>query len=227
MLQIIKDTFNLLTFRITRETILDFGWQHFIFGLICTWIVGIGRYWDNPRAEFFQKLGIGSIIYVFVLSFFLWLIILLLLAKNWTYFRVLTFILLVSPPAILYAIPVQFWFELGTANNINSVFLLVVAAWRVLLLLFFLRNFAELNWFSIISASVFAMTLLICVLASLNLERVVFDFMRGVTEPSPNDTAYEILNAISFLSILVFPFALISYLIAMVMSIFGKNKSVI
>lgn len=225
MLQIIKDTCNLLTFRITRETILNFTWQHFIFGLICTWMVGVGRYWDNSRVGVWQHLGVGSVVYVFVLSFFLWLIILFLQAKDWTYFRVLTFISLVSPPAILYAIPIQFFFNLSIANNTNSVFLLIVAAWRAMLLIFFLRKFTKLNWFSIVSASVFAMTLIIAVLASLNLEQVVFDFMRGVTEPSPNDEAYEILFIITFYSVFIFPFALISYVIAMITNIFKKNES--
>ena len=58
MLQIVKDTFCLLTFRLTREEFLAFDYRHFIFGLICTWIVGIGRNWDNPEASLLQhRLG--------------------------------------------------------------------------------------------------------------------------------------------------------------------------
>ncbi len=92
MLQVVKDTFRLLTFRIAREEILNFGWQHLVFGLVCTWLVGIGRYWDNPRADFLQHLGIGSVVYIFVLSLFLWLTVLPLKTKDWTYFKVLTFV---------------------------------------------------------------------------------------------------------------------------------------
>ena len=216
MLQIVKDTFRLLAFRITREEILNFGWQHLAFGLICTWLVGIGRYWDNPRADFLQHLGIGSVVYIFVLSLFLWLTILPLKAKDWTYFKVLTFVALVSPPAILYAFPVQNFFNLETANTINAIFLLVVAAWRVGLLLFFLRQFALLDRFSAISAALFPLAFIVTVLTVLNLDRVVFDLMAGIIEQTPNDAAYGILGWMTLFSVLAFPVILIYYVVAIV-----------
>src|SRR3712207_7552248 len=43
------------------------------FGLACTWLVGVGRYWDNPRASLLQHLGVGSVVYVFALALLLWL----------------------------------------------------------------------------------------------------------------------------------------------------------
>ncbi len=216
MLQIVKDTFRLLTFRIAREEILNFGWQHLVFGLICTWLVGIGRYWDNPRAEFLQHLGIGSVVYIFVLSLFLWLTVLPLKAKDWTYFKVLTFVSLVSPPAILYAIPVQNFFNLETANTINAVFLLFVAAWRVGLLFFFLRKFASLDGFSAISAALFPLAFIVAALTILNLDRVVFDLMAGIIEQTPNDAAYGILGWMTLFSVFAFPVILICYVVAIV-----------
>ena len=216
MLQIVKDAFRLLTFRITREEILNFGWQHFVFGLIWTWLVGIGRYWDNPRADFLQHLGIGSIVYIFVLSLFLWLTVLPLKARDWTYFKVLTFVSLVSPPAILYAIPVQNFYDLETTNTINAIFLLIVAAWRVGLLLFFLRKFAVLDWFSSISAALFPLAFIVAALTILNLDRVVFDLMAGIINQTPNDAAYGILGWMTFFSIFAFPVILIGYIVAIV-----------
>ena len=216
MLQVIKDIFRLLTFRITREEILKFSWQHLVFGLICTWLVGIGCYWDNPRAEFLQHLGIGSVVYIFVLTLFLWLTILPLKAKDWTYFKILTFVSLVSPPAILYAIPVQNFFNLETANSINAIFLLAVAAWRVGLLFFFLRKFALLDWFSAISAALFPLAFIVAALTILNLDRVVFDLMAGIIEQTPNDAAYGILGWMTLFSILAFPVILIGYVAAIV-----------
>ena len=81
MLQIIKDTFRLLTFRLTREEFFVFGNKHLIFGLICTWLVGIGRYWDNPQAVFNIMGGIrepspndsayGVLLLLFIISIFL------------------------------------------------------------------------------------------------------------------------------------------------------------
>lgn len=220
MLQIFKDIFRLLSFRITREEILTFGRLHLIFGLICTWLVGIGRYWDNPRADFLQHLGVGSVVYIFVLALLLWLAILPLKPQNWTYFNVLTFISLVSPPAILYAIPVQNFYSFETANSINAVFLLVVAAWRVGLLLFFLVRFALLDWFSTISAALFPLAFIVVALTILNLDRVVYDIMAGIIEQTPNDAAYGVLGWMTLFSVLSFPIIFICYIVAI-----GRNNS--
>jgi hypothetical protein len=213
MLQIIKDVFDLLTFRILREVMLNFSWHHFIFGLGLTWIVGIGRYWDNPRVGILQHLGIGSIIYIFALSLFLWVLIYPLKAKDWTYFRVLTFVSLASPPAILYSIPVELFTDIPTANTINAWFLFIVSVWRVSLLIFFLKRFAELKWFPTITAAILPLNIIIVSLVVLNLERVVFNIMGGMDNSSPNQTAYGILFFLSMLSIIIFPLALVSYLI--------------
>lgn len=216
MLQIVKDTFRLLTFRLGREEFLAFGYKHLVFGLVCTWLVGIGRYWDNPKAEFLQHLGVGSVVYIFVLALFLLFFIAPLKAKDWSYFRVLTFISLVAPPAVLYAIPVEKFVEMGTANAINAWFLLIVASWRVALLLFALRRFFAMNWLSAVTATFLPIGLIVLGLVTLNLERVVFNVMGGITEPSPNDSAYSVLVLILFLSIFLSPILLITYLVLIV-----------
>jgi hypothetical protein len=212
MLQFIKDAFNLLTFRITREAMLNFSLYHLIFGLVCTWLVGIGRYWDNPRVGILQHLGIGSVVYIFALSLFLWLLIYPLKPKDWTYFRVLTFVSLVSPPAVLYSIPVELFTDIPTANTINAWFLLIVSVWRVALLLFFLRRFAELKWLPTIAAAILPLNIIVVGLVFLNLEKVVFNIMGGMDNSSPNQTAYEILFLISMLSIIIFPLAVSLYM---------------
>src|SRR5687768_9089503 len=118
-----KTIIKLLAFRSTRDEMLQFKTKHFIAGLIGTWLVGIGRYWDDEGARILQKAGLGSVIYIFILSFFIWLIVKPYLVKNWTYFTVLTFISLTSFPAIFYAIPVERFLSLETANAINVWFL--------------------------------------------------------------------------------------------------------
>ncbi len=40
---------RLLTFRLTREEFLEFDHRHLVFGLCCTWVVGVGRWWDDAR----------------------------------------------------------------------------------------------------------------------------------------------------------------------------------
>lgn len=105
----------------------------------------MGRYWDDPGAGILQHLGAGSVVYVFCLSFVLWVVVYPLRPKNWSYFHILTFISLVSPPAMLYAIPVEQFMSLAKASELNMWFLLMVATWRVALLLFFLARFAAMS----------------------------------------------------------------------------------
>lgn len=129
-----KTIIRLLTFKIKREEILQFNKSHFIAGLTGTWLVGMSRYWDDHAANLLQHLGLGSVIYIFLLAGFIWLILKPFFIDNWNYFIVLTFISLTSFPAIFYAIPVERFFTVQTANIMNIWFLAIVAGWRLGLL---------------------------------------------------------------------------------------------
>ncbi len=224
-MSVLRTTFRLLTFRSTREDFLSFGWKHLAFGLFCTWLVGMGRYWDNPRVSVVQHLGIGSVVYVFALALLLYLLVLPLKPKDWTYFRVCTFISLVSPPAILYAIPVERAFQLATANNINVWFLGIVAAWRVALLVFYLRRSGALDWLSVVTVTLLPLTMIVVALTALNLEKAVFSIMGGLTpnERSGNDGAYEILFLLSLLSFFLFVPVALCYVILGLIKFFSKT----
>lgn len=204
--------FRLLFFRASAAELTRIGWRHFAIGLGCTWLVGIGRFWDNPRVGLLQHLGVGSIIYIFVLSLFLWLLIWPFRPRNWTYFKVLTFISLVAPPAALYAIPVEKVVSLDTANSINASLLGIVAAWRVALLIFYLTQSGQLRAFPTFVATALPLTVIVVALTILNVEKVVFNLMGGIHDPSPNDSAYSILSLLSLLSLLLFIPLLICYL---------------
>ena len=204
--------FRLLFFRASPAELEKISGRHFAIGLLCTWLVGMGRYWDNARVGLLQHLGVGSVIYIFVLSLFLWLVIWPLRPRNWTYFKVLIFISLVSPPAALYAIPVEKFASLNFANTINAWLLAIVATWRVALLIFYLRRSGKLKWLSTIVAACLPLTIIVVALAMLNLERVVFNFMGGISDASPNDGAYGILFLLSLLSVALFVPLLICYL---------------
>ena len=203
---------RLILFRSSREELIAAGWRHLALGLFCTWIVGMGRYWDNPRVGLLQHLGVGSVIYVFVLSLFLWVIIWPLRPQNWAYRKVLTFISMVSPPAALSAIPVEKFAGLDSANGINAWFLAIVAAWRVVLLIFYLRRVANLERFSTFVATFFPLTIIVVALTMLNLDKVVFDIMGGGGNRSPNDSAYAVLFLLSVLSVLLFIPFVVCYL---------------
>ena len=180
------------------------GTPELVVGLTATWFVGMGRWWDDPEAHLLQHLGVGSLVYAFVLALLLWLLIMPLRPEDWSYSGVLTFVALTSPPAILYAIPVERFTDLETARRLNVWFLAVVAAWRVGLLAFYLRRLARLPWFGVIVATLLPLTMIVTLLTVLNLERAVFDVMSGLREEgTAGDSAYGVLIGLTFLSTLL------------------------
>jgi len=210
---IANDALRVLTFRQPSPEIAV-SWKAYLsFGLVFTWLAGVGRYWDSPRAGLWQHLGLGSIAYVFVLAFIIWVLLIPLKPARWSYRSVLVFITLTSPPAILYAIPVERFLSMESAQGMNVGFLAVVATWRVALLVWFLRSIARLSAFAIVVGTLLPLTLIVVALTILNLEHVVFNIMAGIgpEDRSPNDVAYIVVMAMAYLSILVLPFVLLSY----------------
>lgn len=205
MKQAAKDLFGLLTFRLGRDGFDRFGRYHLILGLFFTWLVGMGRWWDDPGANILQHLGIGSLIYVFVLSFVLLIVVSPLATREWSYRHILTLVTMTSPPAMLYAIPVERFMSLAAARDINVWFLGVVAIWRVAMLFYYLRIHAGLRYYAIAVAGLLPITAIITTLTFLNLERAVFDIMGGLRETgTANDSAYSVLAVLTMLSILLF-----------------------
>jgi hypothetical protein len=223
-----KAILKILSFRFSKADVLAFGRKELLIGLFFTWLVGIGRYWDNPKAELLQKIGIGSVIYVFVLALLIWLIVLPIRRDSWRYMHVLIFVTLVSPPAILYAIPVERWTTLAVAREINIWFLAVVALWRVILLFLFLKRFAGLNVFELIITALLPLTFIISSLALLNLEHVVFDIMAGIsqTEGTANDSAYVVVLVLTYVSVISFPFLLTGYLVSIYLAYRRRKRAV-
>ena len=207
-----SDELKLLSFRsFSLDTkILD---KYLLFGLIVTWLCGIGRYWDNPRADLWQYLGLGSVAYIFVLAFILWIVIYPLKPNHWNYKNVLIFVSLTSPPALLYAIPVERYMTLELAQTTNVWFLAIVALWRVALLVKYLMRSAGLSGLTVIVATLLPLTMIVAALTVLNLEHVVFRIMAGLEdhEKSVNDAAYMVLMVITYFSVLASPVLFITY----------------
>lgn len=202
---------RLLTFKLNREEMLRFTQKHFLIGLLGTWIVGMGRYWDDPGASLLQHLGLGSVIYIFVLAAFIWLLLLPFKIENWKYFTVVTFIGLTSFPAIFYAIPVELFVSNKMANTINVWFLAIVAAWRLGLLFYFLKHFTGLSRGNIFTVTLMPICLIISTLTVLNLHRVVFNIMGGVRNPTPHDSSYSVLLLLTGASLVLTGPLLIAY----------------
>ncbi len=203
-LSVLTATLRLLTFCLSREDFGRLGKKHLAFGFFCTWLVGIGRFWDHPNAKLFQYLGLGSVIYVIVFSAFLWLFVKPLRPARLPFLNLLTFVTLVSPPALLYAIPVERWYPIETASNINKWFLLIVAAWRVALLFFYLIRYAGLGG-EVFIAILWPLSLIIVILTTLKVENAAFRLMAGLDRaPTAEDGAEDVLLLLTAISQLLF-----------------------
>ncbi len=181
-----------------------------------TWLVGMGRYWDNPRALPLQHAGVGSLAYVVVLTVLLWLIGAPLRPVRWSLRNLFTFVTLTSAPGLLYALPVERWLAPDAARTTNLCFLAVVAAWRVVLYARYLGGYAQFAPGPRAVQLLLPLTLIVSALAALNLERAVFDVMGGIRETTPADSAYLLVLGLSFVSVCAFPILLTAWLILIV-----------
>jgi hypothetical protein len=213
MPQVIAQVLRILSFRGRFDDFASLGGRHLVVGLLFTWAVGVGRYWDNPRVTALQHAGLGSVAYVFVLSTFLWLLGLALKPDNWRYSTVLAFVALTSPPGLLYALPVERFMSPSSARSANLWFLAVVATWRVVLYAQFLRRYARLPSGPLIVQLLMPLTLIVGALTFLNLERAVFNVMGGIEETTSADTAYLVLILLTGASAWVLPVLLIAYVV--------------
>ena len=220
-----RTAIRLLTFRASAEELRALNGWHLGLGLLCTWLVGMGRWWEDPKANEWQHLGVGSVAYVFLLAGFLWLVLWPLKPAHWSLLNVLIFVTLTSPPAILYALPVRHGLALPTAQAVRLWLLAIVAGWRVTLLVFYLRRGAGLTGGRWLVAALFPLMLIVFVLTALNLERVVFDLMGGIhnSDRTVNDGAYDVLVMISMLAMLAFVPLLAAYLVVSVNSVIDKS----
>lgn len=213
---ILIDEWRFLTFRPMGTGVRENFWAYLAFGLAATWVAGLGRYWDNPRAELWQTLGLGSLAYVFVLSAVLWAIVWPLKPANWSYRNVLLFVTLTAPPAILYAIPVERFMSLEAARAANVWFLAIVAVWRVALYGRFLSSTARLPMLAATVATLLPLALIVTALTVLNLEHAVFEIMAGIDpdEGTSKDAAYQVVFILSALSFVGAPIVFLIYLVA-------------
>lgn len=207
----ILDEVRLLTFRRPSDRMTENRWTYLALGLICTWIAGIGRYWDNPRVSWAQFLGLGSVAYVFCLALVIWLLAMPLRPQKWSYVNVLVFITMTSPLAWLYAVPVEQFMVPQSATLTNGWFLAIVALWRVLLYLGFLKR-SGLTDSTTMILGLLPLALIVVALTALNLEHAVFEFMGGNKPGTSSDGAFVVVILLSYLAILSSPFLILGYL---------------
>lgn len=203
-----------LFFRASAQDIQGLRWQLYLVpGLLATWLAGMGRHWDHPAARPLERLGVGSLVYVFALSAFLWLLTAPLRPARWRYVQVLTLVTLTSPPAWLYAIPVERFLSLNGALEANVLLLGVVAVWRVGLLMTIFLRYGGLPALSTIVATLLPLTAIVASLYSLSLDAIVYDVMAGFRSTyTPESGVYVVLQLLTGLSMLVAGPLVLAYL---------------
>lgn len=223
---LILQEFRLITFQSVDIDLETQKYWFLGFSILATWLAGIGRYWDHPSAQWWQYAGLGSVIYVFSLTLFLWVIVKPLRPKNWSILSVYIFVGLTSPLAWLYAIPVEKFTSFDTASSLNMIFLLIVAVWRVGLYgkyLFVVANLRGVSW---LSALFLPLVVIVTALSMLNLENAVFEIMGGTgRESTSGDKAYITVLVLTYFSAFALPVFLVGYLIGIYQSHPPKKAS--
>ncbi|MEM1413503.1 MAG: hypothetical protein AAGH15_01315 [Myxococcota bacterium] len=189
----LRDAFRLVTFRLEGEAQRGLGRRHLAIGLTATWLVGMGRWWDDPDAIPLQKLGVGSLVYVVGLAVVLHLVIAPAIGRRFRWGSMLAFVTLTSPPAAFYAIPVERFMATETAAMVNVIFLIVVATWRVALLVRFLRVGWEQSRWDTAVLVLFPLSAIVSALSLGGAAELVFQGMSGLRDPS---AAEAISNAV-------------------------------
>lgn len=224
LLGVLDDAWRLLTFRAQRDELDRWGRGHLVLGLLATWVVGMGRWWDDPEASPLQKTGIGSIAYTLALSLVLFLVAWPLGPRAWSYRHVLTFVTLTAPPAILYAIPVERLVSMPVATQLNLWFLLVVATWRVGLLLFYFLRHAALGWWRTLVSVLLPLCAIVVALSLLNLSRGVIQFMGGLRDENADDLANNIVLTLGTLAFVAAGPLFVAYLVGVAVAWGTRRK---
>ncbi|MDQ3036229.1 MAG: hypothetical protein M3Y87_27760 [Myxococcota bacterium] len=208
MTDVVRTALRVLTFRASGEELRALDRRHLALGLAATWIVGIGRTWDDPTAPLLRRTGIGSLAYVVFLALVLFAVAAPLQRSRehrLTLERVLTFVTLTAPPAALYAIPVERFVSIDTAIRMNLAFLAVVAGWRVALLFSFLLRGAALSPLATLTAALLPLAAIVLALVRLGHADHVMQIMGGLRERHPEEGVSTVLFLLSALSIVAAP----------------------
>ena len=215
---VVSQTIRFLTFQNAKIDEKEHGRSFFLAAILFAWIAGIGRYWDHPDAAWWQYAGLGSVLYIFFLSTFLFLIVWPLKPKRWSWLSIFIFVGLTSPLAWLYAIPVEQFLTPELAIKVNVWFLAIVAIWRVALYAKFLWSYGGLRFYALVAALLAPLSIIVMFLGSIQMETAAFEIMAGIeAERTPTqERASQGLNitlVLMFISVISFPIWFVAYVI--------------
>lgn len=209
--QAFSDLGKFLTFRATPEIYDRIGPEHAVLGFASTWMVGIARNWDFPDAPDLARLGLGSVAYIFILSFVLFAMAWPISYEKRNYWHVLTGVSMTAAPGLVYGIPVEMFLSPEGAQGANLFFLLVVASWRVGLACHYLFKGCENGIREVLAILLLPISLIVIALVSTGRAGYVMQFMGGLRrDPSaPNAIVDE---AIATLYCLAWPLGAVAAL---------------
>jgi hypothetical protein len=211
----LKLIFRVLSFRATPEEFGRAGKEFLLTGLAITWVVGIGRWWDDPRVlPIPVRMGLGSVVYVFVLAAVLWVLAKPLMNRRTGYYEVAAFVAATSLPGIIYAFPIEAISPDAPASDYNVKALLFVAAYRVSLLIWFCYRILQLSFPGALVVTFLPISLISLGVVMAGMGHRVFDIMGGFREAFPPSAVEEVLTMIGCLSFLLAPVLGLWYVMA-------------
>ena len=116
--------------------------------------------------------------------------------------------------------------SLESANQINLIFLCIVALWRVLLFLYFLHRGGGMNWLQTFVCGIMPIAVIVSALVALNLHHMVFDIMGGIREAdkTSQDAAYGMLWFFSVVSLPVSAACSLIWIVIVLQRLFRRPR---
>lgn len=216
--QALRDLLRFLTFRATPEIYDRFGVEHAILGFATTWLVGIARNWDYPEAPEFARMGLGSLAYILILAFVLFVMAWPISYEKRNYWHVLTGISMTAAPGLVYGVPVEMFMSTEGAQGANLIFLLVVASWRVGLASHYLFKGCENGIREVLAILLLPISLIILALVWTGRAGYVMQLMGGLRRDhsAPNAIVDEAIATLYCLAWPIGALAALFYLIRLI-----------
>jgi hypothetical protein len=209
---VLSDFVRFVLFKPLKGDVPRHWLPYLTIGLFITWIVGIGRTWDNSYEPLWLRSGLPSVAYAVVLAGFIWVVVAALRPGRWTYRNVLLMVTMTAAPGLIYAIPVEQFLDHGTARATNLIFLAIVAAWRMALYFHFLRSAAKLPPVAATVAALLPPTLILAVVSAYGALEIVAGGMGGTELPPGESIAASVLFFIAASCWIALPILVVAWL---------------
>ena len=194
--QLVSTQIRFLLFLSIKPDLKQHFGYYFSFILVVTWLVGVGRYWHNPDSLIWQRAGLSSLIYIFVVSQLLYLVVLPLRPKNWSYKEAFVLLGLTSLPGLLYAFPLESFMSFFETQIANALLFLVIGAWRFALCARSIYTLTKIGFWPTITATLVFIAAVNIPLALINMGRPILSEYRE--DQAPYDLIYLIIVLYAF-----------------------------